>query len=64
MKKYVFSFAASEFVNFRLIEFKSLAEIHQFDYRVSESKDDWLRPFIIIEMERMKLFCQLLNVVF
>ncbi|KAH8872937.1 hypothetical protein KSF78_0007834 [Schistosoma japonicum] len=51
MKKYVFSFAASEFVNFRLIEFKSLAEIHQFDYRVSESKDDWLRPFIIIEME-------------
>ncbi|XP_018653457.1 hypothetical protein Smp_077670 [Schistosoma mansoni] len=51
MKKYVFSFAASEFVNFRWIEFKSLAEMEQLSYSVSESKDDWLRPFVVIEME-------------
>ncbi|RTG85838.1 tRNA (guanine10-N2)-methyltransferase [Schistosoma bovis] len=51
MQKYVFSFAASEFVNFRWIEFKSLAEIEQLSYSVSESKDDWLRPYIVVEME-------------
>lgn len=51
MQKYVFSFAASEFVNFRWIEFKSLAEIEQLNYSVSESKDDWLRPYIVVEME-------------
>ncbi|VDP44053.1 unnamed protein product [Schistosoma margrebowiei] len=51
MKKYVFSFAASEFVNFRWIEFKSLAEIEQLSYSVSESKADWLRPYIVVEME-------------
>ncbi|CAH8620627.1 unnamed protein product [Heterobilharzia americana] len=51
MKKYVFSFAASEFVNFRLIEFKSLAEIGKLNYRVSESKNDWLKPYIVIEMD-------------
>ncbi|CAH8628669.1 unnamed protein product [Schistosoma rodhaini] len=51
MKKYVFSYAASEFVNFRWIEFMSLAEMEQLSYSVSESKDDWLRPFVVIEME-------------
>ncbi|CAH8865373.1 unnamed protein product [Trichobilharzia szidati] len=51
MKKYVFSFAASEFVNFRLIEFKSLAQIGQHNYSMSESKQDWIKPYVIIEME-------------
>lgn len=50
--RYLISYAALEFVNFRKIEFESLTKIFDVNYQVVNNTEElWLRPYVVVELE-------------